>query len=153
DGSSEGLRGGEAREWGGPAKVDRCQGPAKGERRDGCAVSLRFGRNKKMSVARAAAMRTAADEVGISEAELVLLRQAKLSDATAFYVELRRALRAEFDDGKPFMLPATKLARENFLPERRDRKLYLRLTHELVRLGLIERVKAAGFAADGRRVG
>jgi hypothetical protein len=98
-------------------------------------------------------MRTAADEVGISEAELVLLRQAKLSDATAFYVELRRALRAEFDDGKPFMLPATKLARENFLPERRDRKLYLRLTHELVRLGLIERVKAAGFAADGGRVG
>jgi hypothetical protein len=106
-----------------------------------------------MSIAKAAAMRSAADKLGISERELVSLRRAQLSDATAFYVELRSALRPEFDDGKPFHLPARKLASREFLPGRRDRKIYMRLTAELTRLGLIERVKIAGFATDGRRAG
>jgi hypothetical protein len=106
-----------------------------------------------MSIAEAAGLRAVADELGISETELASLRQAKLSDTTAFYLGLRCALCSEFDDGKPFHLPARKLASHSFLPGRRDRKLYMRLTNELVRLGLIERVEVAGFAADGRRVG
>ena len=96
-------------------------------------------------------MRSDADELGISESEFASLRQATLSDATAFYIELRRALGPEFNDGKPFQLPARKLASQKFLPGRRDRKIYMRLTDELIRLGLLERVRPTGFAADGRR--
>jgi hypothetical protein len=101
--------------------------------------------------ARVAALRTTADELGISELEWRSFRSAQHSDALAFYVELRLALRDEYENGKPFYLPANQLAAQELLPGRHDRKHYLRLICELVRLNLIERVKVAGFTADGRR--
>ena len=105
-----------------------------------------------MSIAKIAALRTAADELGISDAEWRSFRLAQHPDALAFYVELRRSLRLEYEEGKPFYLPANDLAAKEFLPSRCDRKLYMKLTNEVVRLGLIERVKVAEFTADGRRV-
>jgi len=104
-----------------------------------------------MSAAKVAVMRTAADELGISESEWRSFRLAKHPDALPFYVELRRTLDFEYEEGKPFYLPANDLAAKEFLSGRRDRKLYMKLTNEIVRLGLIERVKDAGFTADGRR--
>jgi hypothetical protein len=106
-----------------------------------------------MSVAKVADLRAHGDALEISPTEWVTFRRARHSDALAFYIELRRALRPEYERAKPFHLPARKLAGDRFLPGRRDRKLYMNLTRELVRLGLIECVKGAGFAADGRRVG
>ena len=41
----------------------------------------------------------------------------------------------------------------DILPANPDRKIYMRLTAELTRLGLIERVKVAGFAAHGASCG
>ena len=105
-----------------------------------------------MSIAKIAALRTAADGLGISETEWRLFRLAKCPDALPFYIELRRALRLEYEEGRPFYLPANDLAAKELLTGRCDRKLYIKLTNEVVRLGLIERVKVAGFTADGRRV-
>jgi hypothetical protein len=104
-----------------------------------------------MSIRKTAALRACADELGISEAEWQTCRAAKPPEALAFYVELRRALRAEYEGGVPFYLPANDLALRQFLPGRRDRKFYMKLIGELLKLTLLERVKAAGFGTDGRR--
>jgi hypothetical protein len=104
-----------------------------------------------MSVTRIALIRERADELGISQLEWASFSHAKHSDAPAFYVELRRALAQEYEQRTVFKLPANELAAQQFLPGRRNRKHYLRLTDELIRLGLIARVKKSGFAADGRR--
>jgi hypothetical protein len=106
-----------------------------------------------MSVAEVADLRAHGDALEVSPMEWVTFRRARHSGALAFYIELRRALRPEYEHGRPFHLQARKLAHAKFLPGRRDRKLYMRLVAELARLGLIECVKPAGFAADGRRVG
>lgn len=103
-----------------------------------------------MNIAEVAALRERAGVLEISQAEWQAFDRARLSDALAFYLQLRSALRQEWTEQRPFSLPATKLAAEEFLPQRRDRKLYLRLTKELIRLGLIERVMVAGFS-NGRR--
>lgn len=105
-----------------------------------------------MSTANIAALRTAADELGISDSEWRVFRLANHADALAFYIELRRVHRLEYEEGRPFYLPANDLAAKELLAGRCDRKLYMKLTNEVVRLGLIERVKVAGFTADGRRV-
>jgi hypothetical protein len=105
-----------------------------------------------MSAVKVALLRERGRRLEISKAEWQAFDNAKLADALAFYLQLRGALRSEYAEARPFNLPATKLAAEEFLPGHRDRKLYLRLTSELARLDLIERVKAAGFAADGQRV-
>lgn len=104
-----------------------------------------------MSTAKIADLRTAADELGISDNEWRLFRLAHYPDALAFYVELRRSLRLEYEERRPFCLPAKDLAAKEFLAGRTDRKLYMKLTDEVMRLGLIERVKAAGFTDDGLR--
>jgi hypothetical protein len=105
-----------------------------------------------MSTTKVAHLRERAGVLEITKAEWQAFEDASRSDALAFYLQLRSALRLEHVEAKPFSLPATELAAEEFLPGRRDRKLYLLLTKELIRLGLIERVKPAGFAVDGRRV-
>jgi hypothetical protein len=104
-----------------------------------------------MSIAQAAQIRAKAAALEISAAQWKAFDAARLSHALSFYVELRSALRREYEDGGLFHLPANELAAQEFLPGHHDRKLYLRLTRELVRLGLVERVRPAGFAAGGRR--
>jgi hypothetical protein len=104
-----------------------------------------------MSVTKVAEMRAIADEFSITPGQWEAFRDARHSAAIAFYVELRRALVDEYRTGAPFTLPAKDLAAQQFLPGRRDRKLYMKLRDELVRLGLIVRVAHAGFTADGRR--
>ena len=86
-----------------------------------------------MSVTRIALIRERADELGISQLEWASFGHAKHSDAPAFYVELRRALAPEYEQRTVFKLPANELAAQQFLPGRRDRKHYLRLTDELIR--------------------
>lgn len=104
-----------------------------------------------MSVVELGRARASAEAVGITDKEWTVLRQARWAHALVFYVELRRTFAAEHDTRRCFHLPAHELATMPFLPGHRDRKLYLRLTQELVRLGLLERVTKAGFCADGNR--
>ena len=104
-----------------------------------------------MSVAELSHMRSSAQAIGISEREWATLRQARLADTLRFFVELRRALFSEYESGTAFHLPSRELAAQAFLPGRTDHKLYLRLTQELIRLGLVVRIKPAGFSAEGRR--
>jgi hypothetical protein len=105
-----------------------------------------------MSVVEFGRFRSSAQAVGISEAEWAVLRRAGHPDVLCFYLELRRSLALEYAERRPFHLPARWLAEQGFLPHRRDRKLYMRLTAELLDVGLIERVKKAGFSADGHRL-
>jgi hypothetical protein len=104
-----------------------------------------------MSVIELGYLHTSARTIGISDAEWAVFRNAKHSDALAFYLALRRSLTIEYETRRPFHLPARHLAAQAFLPQRRDRKLYMRLRDELIRLGLIECVRKAGFSAQGRR--
>ena len=105
-----------------------------------------------MSVVELGRLRSSAEAIGISETEWVALRRARHPDALGFYLELRRALAVEYSERCLFHLPASQLAEQGFLPHRRDRKLYMRLIAELLRLGLVERVKKARFSAEGRRI-
>jgi hypothetical protein len=104
-----------------------------------------------MSVIELCGLRSSAEAIGISGAEWATLRRAGHPDTLRFYLELRRALVHEYTDRQPFHLPARQLAAQAFIPHRRDRKLYLRLTAELLGLGLITRVRKAGFSPEGRR--
>jgi hypothetical protein len=104
-----------------------------------------------MSIAEVAAMRSVADAFGITPDEWSAFKHAKRDAALAFYVELRGRLEDEYRLGLPFTLPAKELAAREFLLGRRDRKLYMRLRDELIRLGLIVRVAHPGFTAEGRR--
>lgn len=98
-----------------------------------------------MSVTKVAALRT------IWQAEWLAFRPAGHPHALSFYLTLRRSREGEYEKGRPFYLPANQMAAQGLLEGHRDRKLYLRLTSELVRIGLIERVKEAAFTHDGRR--
>lgn len=104
-----------------------------------------------MGTAKVAYLRQRGDALQITRSEWQAFEDAKLADALTFYIQLRAALTLQYVDCIPFSLPATKLAEDEFLPGRRDRKLYLRLTMELMRLGVIEKVRPAGFAPGGRR--
>ena len=105
-----------------------------------------------MNVIELGRLRSSTGAVGISDADWAALRRTGHPDALRFYLELRRTLAFEYADRRPFHLPARQLAEQGFLPHRRDRKLYLRLTAELLNLGVIERVKKAGFSTEGFRM-
>ena len=104
-----------------------------------------------MSIVELARTRASAQAIGIAGKEWTILRQARWADTLVFYLELRRTFPAEYDTGTCFHLPARELAAAAFLSGHKDRKLYLRLTQELIRIGLLERVKKAGFTAQRRR--
>jgi hypothetical protein len=104
-----------------------------------------------MSVVELGGACASAQAIGLTGKEWALLRHARWADTLGFYLELRRTFPAEYDTGSCFHLPARELAAAAFLPGHKDRKLYLRLTQELIRIGLLERVKRAGFQADRRR--
>jgi hypothetical protein len=90
-----------------------------------------------------------ANMLRISDAEWQAFERATMADALAFYVRLRSLYGAS--GMAPFCLPANELAASQLLPGRRDRKLYLRLTQELIQLGLIRRIRPAGFTSDHGR--
>ena len=100
-----------------------------------------------MTVAEVARLRVFAADLGVEAEQLARLNKARHPAALAFYLELRRSLAAEYVERRPFSLPATILARRKFMPGRRDRKWYLRMTGELLGLGLIVRIEPA---ANGR---
>jgi hypothetical protein len=104
-----------------------------------------------MNVIEFGRLQSSAKSIGISHAEWAALRLAAHPETLRFYLELRRSLASEYADRRPFQLPARQLAEGVFLPNRRDRKLYMRLTAELVKIGLIERAQKPGFSVEGRR--
>ena len=104
-----------------------------------------------MSVHAAAALRSSAEESGVTDFEWATLAKARCSDTRVFYIEMRRSLDEQYQAGVPFTLPANDLAAAEFLPGRKDRKLYLKMTRELVDLGLVVVMKNSGYTADGRR--
>ena len=104
-----------------------------------------------MSVHAAAALRASADQSGVSDFEWALLAHARCADTRVFYIEMRRSLDDEYRTGALFTLPANDLATAEFLPGRKDRKLYMKMTRELVELGLVVVTKNVGYTADGRR--
>ena len=96
-----------------------------------------------MTVAQIAHLRILAADLGIDADQSARLIKARHPAAFAFYVELRRSLAAEYAENRPFYLPATILAGQKFMPGRQDRKWYLRVTRELLELGLILRIERA----------
>jgi hypothetical protein len=103
-----------------------------------------------MSVAEIARVRSSAEAAGITADEWSTFKDARHSAALAFYITLRQSLANEYRSGKFFELSPHALAGAAFLPGRRDRKIYMRLRDELLRLGLLERVRAAGFYSGVR---
>jgi hypothetical protein len=87
----------------------------------------------------------------ITEAERKLFRFVDHPEALNFYIALRSALALEHAAGAAFYLPADVLAQRQFFPGRIDRKFYLKMTRELIRLALIERVKPSHFDENGKR--
>jgi hypothetical protein len=87
----------------------------------------------------------------LTEEERAVFRFSIQSKALAFYEELRRELDEEYTEGQMFSLPAKLMAKRELLAGHRNEKLYLRLTTELIRLGLIVKVLPAGFRSDKSR--
>jgi hypothetical protein len=96
-----------------------------------------------MTIAEIAQLRSLAADFSIEADQSARLIKARHRGAFAFYVELRRSFTDEYPENRPFSLPATILARQSFVPGRRDRKWYLRMTKELLRLDLILRIERA----------
>jgi hypothetical protein len=105
-----------------------------------------------MTVARAAEIFAKADALGLDVSQRHVFRSAQHDKAFAFYLALRSALADEFVSGRPFFLPAVDLANEGFLRGHHDRKLYMKLTHELMRLGVVMKIAPSQFTCDGKRI-
>jgi hypothetical protein len=105
-----------------------------------------------MSVIDASDLRAYGREVGICRTEELLFLATRKAKTLAFYTRLRHAMRGEYDDDEPFYMCADDLAQERLLPGHDDRKLYLRLIAELLRLGVIIKIANEGFDYDRRRV-